>query len=266
MHASKRSPRRMRLVHWSPRGCRARIHPTPSSVFRRDLLRAQAGDHHARQRVVEANLNLVHHVVRRYRGVRQDMEDLFQVGCVGLVKAVDRFDPDRGTQFSTYAVPLILGEVQRYLRDDAPASAGRNAYQTVRRAGEARDRHVASFGTEPSVSAIAQALGIPTAELIAAMESARAPLSLDDPGSGPDSVPLLERLAGPTGEMDHALLRALIRQLPRRERQVLLLRYFLDRSQIEAAEAIGLSQPQISRIERRALDSLRRMWHGEPPA
>ncbi len=194
------------------------------------------------------------------------MEDLFQVGCLGLVKAVDRFDPDRGTQFSTYAVPLILGEVQRYLRDNAQTSAGRSTYQTVRRAAEARDRFVASFGTEPSASAIAQAVGVSTAELILAMEAARTPLSLDDPGSGPDSVPLLERLAGPSGEMDHALLRALVRQLPRRERQVLLLRYFLDRSQNEAAEAIGLSQPQISRIERRALDSLRRMWHGEPPA
>lgn len=213
---------------------------------------------------MRANLTLVHHVLRRYRGLRRDQEDLFQVGCLGLLKAIDRFDADRGTQFSTYAVPLILGEVQRYLRDSSQTSAGRSAYRIARQAAAERARLAAVAGTEPTAAQVAENLGLHTSELIAAVEACREPLSLDEPGrGGEDTSPLLARLGATGVEVDHVALRALLRDLPLRQRQVLILRYYLDWSQADIASRLGISQPQISRIEHAAVLALRRHWRGE---
>lgn len=231
------------------------------------LCRAVArGDMRARDRVVAANLNLVRHVVRRYRAMGHDTEELFQVGCVGLIKAVDRFDPERGTRFSTYAVPLILGEIQRHLRDAAPAGLGRGAHRLAQAAWAAQERLTKELHRSPTATEVAGALGVSGAELAAALEAARRPASLDEVGTGPEGErrPLHERLASPQGmaEWDHALLRALMARLPGRQREVLLLRYFRDRSQSEVGTLLGLSQPQISRLEKRALQALRQEWEG----
>jgi RNA polymerase sporulation-specific sigma factor len=211
----------------------------------------------------------VHHVVRRYRLSGHDPEELFQVGCLGLVKAVDRFDPDRGTRFSTYAVPLILGEIQRYLRDAAPPGLGRGAYRLAQQAHAVEDRLAAEHGRAPTAGEVADVLGVSGADLALALEAARRPASLDEvmTGEGEGSRPLHERLAaGGMGAGELALLRTLVGRLPPRQRQVLVLRYFRDRSQAEVGALLGLSQPQISRLERRALDALRHQWLEGPPA
>jgi RNA polymerase sporulation-specific sigma factor len=226
----------------------------------------------SRDEVAVANLNLVRHVVRRYAGTGLDAEDLFQVGCIGLLKAVERFDPARGTRFSTYAVPLILGEIQRYLRDAAPAGLGRGAHRIAAQARAAEDRLAALWHRAPTVGEVAAAVGVSPAELLLALEASRRPASLDGaPAEGGEGGhPLRERLAAPRGlDVDAATLRALLSRLPERERRILALRYFRDRSQAEVGALLGLSQPQISRLERQALDRLRRAWAGErrePPA
>jgi RNA polymerase sporulation-specific sigma factor len=232
--------------------------PTPDRLL---WARARAGDAAAREALITRNLNLVRHVVRRYAGMGTDLEDLFQVGCVGLIKAVDRFEPERGHRFSTYAVPVILGEIQRYLRDAAPAGAGRGALRLAQAARRAEERLLA-LGRVPTVQDVAAALGVSPGELALALEAARRPASLDaaDPREGGDR-PLLERIGGdPRDEEDRVALRRLLATLPPRERQVLLLRYYLDRSQAEVGRALGLSQPQISRLEQRALRALRAGW------
>lgn len=236
---------------------------------RRLARQAAAGDRRARERLITRNLNLVHHVVRRYRLSGHDPEELFQVGCLGLVKAVDRFDPERGTRFSTYAVPLILGEVQRYLRDTAPPGLGRGAFRLAQQAHALEERLTSERGHTPSAAEIAQALGVSGADLALALEAARRPASLDEivAGEGEGSRPLHERLAaGGLATGERALLRTLVGRLPARQRQVLVLRYFRDRSQAEVGVLLGLSQPQISRLEKRALNTLRNQWLEGPPA
>ena len=224
--------------------------------------------------MVTANLRLVHHVLRRYRSLAAlgvDLDELYQVGCIGLVKAVRRFDPGRGLRFSTYAVPLILGEIQRHLRDTAPAGAGRGAYRLAQAARAAQERLANAWQRAPTAVEVARELGVSIADLAVALEAARRPVSLDaqPPGGGSDPGPSLhERLAGAStaaSEADAALLRTLVARLPPRESAVLTLRFFRDRSQAEVGALLGLSQPQISWLEKRALARLRAAWQGEEP-
>ncbi len=225
-----------------------------------------AGDAAARERLITSNLNLVRHVVHRYRFTGQEFEELFQVGCVGLVKAVDRFDLERGTRFSTYAVPLILGEVQRHLRDQAPPGLGRGALALAQRARRAEDALSAEFGRAATADEVAAKLGVSMGDLALALEAGRRPASLDEGAGSAEGHPWHERLAAPgVAAADTALLRTLLGRLEPRERMVLVLRYFRDRSQAEVGALLGLSQPQVSRVEKRALQALRQLWQGPPP-
>ena len=259
------SPRRRVPLRRTRQKSRGVLQP---GQVRRLARQAAAGDRRARERLVTRNLNLVHHVVRRYRMSGHDPEELFQVGCLGLVKAVDRFDPDRGTRFSTYAVPLILGEIQRHLRDAAPPGLGRGAYRLAQQARAVEDRLASERGRAPSAGEVAEALGVSGAELALALEAARRPASLDEVTTTENEGgrPLYERLAaGGLEGWEEAVLRALIGRLPPRQRQVVVLRYFRDRSQAEVGALLGLSQPQISRLEKRAVETLRRQWLETPP-
>ncbi len=220
--------------------------------------RARAGDAGAREALLEANLGLVGHVIRRFRATGADMEDLRQIGCIGLLKAIDRFEPERGFAFATYACPLILGEIQRYLRDEGPVGMPRAGRSLARRALAMAEREAAATGHEPAAAELASRLGVDPADLAAAMEAARQPASLDAPAGG-DLPPLGARLASgaPAGEWDRLVLRDLLRHLPPRERRVIVLRYLCDQTQAEVAAAIGVSQVHVSRIERRALRMMR---------
>lgn len=224
------------------------------------LARARVGDREARDAAVAANLNLVRHVARRFRVPGLDEEDLFQVGCVGLVKAVDRFDPSCGTQFSTYAVPLIIGEIRTFLRSDGPVKLGRAA---KRAAGEARRRQAGlrqTLGREPSLGELAASLGMEQADLAAILDAASGPVSLQETvGDGEAAATLEDRIGGEDPWEERVALRGAIAALPPLQRRVIELRYFLDRTQQEAAGLLGITQVQVSRLERRAVVRLREL-------
>ncbi len=221
-------------------------------------VRARAGDAGAREALLAANLGLVGHVVRRFRSSGADLEDLRQIGSIGLLKAIDRFEPERGFAFATYACPLILGEIQRYLRDEGPVGMPREGRALARRALALAEREAAATGREPPAGELAARLGVEPADLAAAMEAARQPASLDARQAG-EMPPLGARLAAgdAAGEWDRVVLRDLLRHLPPRERKVIVLRYLCDRTQAEVAAEIGVSQVHVSRLERRALRMMR---------
>lgn len=230
-----------------------------------DLVRrARAGDAAARARLVEANLRLVHSLVGRFGASGYELDDLFQVGCIGLVKAVDRFDPAFGVRFSTYAVPLILGEIRRFLRDDGPLRLSRHLKTLATAARRMRETLTARWGREPTVAEVAAALAADPAEITEALDGTRPPASFHQTvheGEG-DPIYLVDQIADQEGReglaVDRVLLRQCLDQLEPRQRAIIILRYFRDRTQAETAAVIGISQVQVSRLERRALALIRR--------
>ncbi len=224
-----------------------------------DLLQAaREGDNQACERVLEENNGLIWSVVRRYYGRGVEPEDLYQLGCLGFLKAVRGFDPSYGTQFSTYAVPKIAGEIRRFLRDDGAVKVSRGLKERGTALRSARSRLCGELGREPVLSELAQATGL-TPEEIAAAETATEPVVSLQSETG-DGLTLEGVLSG--GEMEEGLverlaLRTAIERLPERERQVLLLRYYRGMTQAVAARVLGVSQVQVSRLERRGVERLR---------
>ena len=222
------------------------------------LERAQQGDDAACERVVEENSGLVWAVVKRYYGCGVDSEDLFQLGCIGLSKAIRGFDTQYGTQFSTYAVPKIAGEIRRFIRDDGAIKVGRTMREKGQSVWSARERLRGALGREPLLSELARELQLPPEE-VAAIELANiAPESLQrETAEGftlestlaaePQELPLLEKLS----------LRSAIEALPEREKLTIVLRYYRGMTQQQAARILGVSQVQVSRLERRAITALR---------
>lgn len=225
------------------------------------LARAKAGDAEARDRLVDENLALVKSVVRRYleRGV--EFDDLYQLGCIGLVKAIQNFDEGFEVRFSTYAVPMIMGEIRRYLRDDGPVKVSRSLKEINRRAMAASERLELETGLTPGVRAIAEAIGESPEDVALALESARATISLNAPiGEDEDGATRQDVLPDEAREealVDRLLIKELLGRLDARERQIIVLRYFRDCTQARVAEMIGVSQVQVSRLESRILKKLR---------
>lgn len=226
---------------------------------------AQAGDPAAREDMVKNNTGLVWSAVRRFIRSGEDPEDLFQIGCVGLMKAIDKFDPAYQVQFSTYAVPLIIGEIRRHLRDQGQLKVSRSLKELVARVSRTRAALAASDGTEPTVAAIAAALDIAPADVVEAMEATRPLAHLEEQIGGDDVDPVLlqDRVelqqAGESQWLNQVAVRQSLGCLDSRLRKVILLRFFADRTQSEVAAAMGLSQAQVSRLERQALAELRAM-------
>ncbi len=227
------------------------------------LLRAQTGDASARNLLVEQNTGLVHSVVKRFLGRGQEMEDLFQVGCIGLIKAAKRFDVSFGVRFSTYAVPMILGEIKRFLRDDGIIKVSRSLKEIAVRAMALRQELTQQTGFEPTVGELAERLGISAAELSSALESGVPPESLyatTDDGNR-EQASLLDRLESKdTPEEDvvnRITLTALLSELEGRDRTIIYLRYFKEKTQSEIAQRLGISQVQVSRIEKKLLLNMR---------
>lgn len=209
------------------------------------------------------NLPLVKHLAARFATPGLDLEDLVQVGSIGLIKAVERFEPERGLRFSTYAVPVILGEIRRYLRDEAgTVKVTRGGQELARAARRERTRLAQELGREPTARELAAALGTEPAEVLAALEATRPPASVfQQMGDDEDPGQLLDLLSDEDGEIAfrRALIANLLERLEPRLRRILLLRYFADRTQTEIAEEVGLSQGQVSRLERQALERLREL-------
>jgi RNA polymerase sporulation-specific sigma factor len=230
----------------------------------RDLIeKAQQGNAAARERLVKANLRLVASVVPRFLGRGAEYEDLFQVGCIGLLKAIIKFDFSYGVRFSTYAVAMIIGEIRRFLRDDNPIRVSRTLKETVARINSVRESLTTGLGREPTIGEIGQALGLEPEDIVAALDAVQTPASLQDVicGEGMDVISREARVAM-TEEGENSWLRSiavkdLLARLPERDRQVLVWRFFEELTQAEIAAELGISQAQVSRIERQALERLK---------
>ena len=226
-----------------------------------DLLEAaRRGDNQACEQVLQENNGLIWSVVRRYYGRGVEPDDLYQLGCLGFLKAVQGYDPAFGTQFSTYAVPKIAGEIRRFLRDDGPVKVSRGLKERGSTIREARSRLAADLGREPTLSELAEGIGLTPEEIAAAETAAEPVLSLQ--AEAGDSGLTLEGMLTLGGEeeglVERLTLRSAVAALPQREQQVLLLRYYRGMTQVQTARVVGVSQVQVSRLERRALEKLRR--------
>ena len=221
------------------------------------LQAAQAGDQAAAQRLVEANQGLVWSVVRRYLPSGQDREDLYQLGCLGLLKAIQGFDLAFGTQFSTYAVPKIAGEIRRFLRDDGLVKVSRGQKEQALAICRARDRLTAQLGREPTLSELARDTGL-APEDIAAADLATASVASLQAESGESGLALEGMVASPEEDLvERVALRTAIGRLPERQRMLILLRYYRGLTQDRTAKILGVSQVQVSRLEKKALQFLR---------
>ncbi len=221
------------------------------------LQAAQAGDQAAAQRLVEANQGLVWSVVRRYLPSGQDREDLYQLGCLGLLKAIQGFDLAFGTQFSTYAVPKIAGEIRRFLRDDGLVKVSRGQKEQAQAICRARDRLTAQLGREPTLSELAQDTGL-APEDIAAADLATASVASLQAESDQTGLALEGMVASPEEDLvERVALRTAIGRLPERQRMLILLRYYRGLTQDRTAKVLGVSQVQVSRLEKKALQFLR---------
>ena len=230
--------------------------PTAASL----LEAARRGDREACEQVLQENNGLIWSVVRRYYGRGVEPDDLYQLGCLGFLKAVQGYDPAFGTQFSTYAVPKIAGEIRRFLRDDGPVKVSRGLKERGSTIREARSRLAADLGREPTLSELAEEIGLTPEEIAAAETAAEPVLSLQ--AEAGDSGLTLEGMLTLGGEeeglVERLTLRSAVAALPQREQQVLLLRYYRGMTQVQTARVVGVSQVQVSRLERRALEKLRR--------
>ena len=226
------------------------------------LTAARAGDKEARRRMIEGNLRLVLAVVQRFAQRGENLDDLFQVGCIGLIKAIDHFDPAQEVRFSTYGVPMILGEIRRFLRDNNTLRVSRSLRDTACRAMQAREQLEKQLGREPTLNEISAALGLSRREVTAALESVVEPVSLEEPlySDGGDAVYLMDQVKAPDGEdswISGLEFRQTVHSLSARERKIMELRYLLGKTQMEVAREIGISQAQVSRLEKSALDQFR---------
>ena len=229
------------------------------------LLRlAKAGDRKAREQLIEGNLRLVLSVIQRFEKRGESPDDLFQVGCIGLIKAISNFDPDKQVRFSTYGVPMIAGEVRRYLRDNSAIRVSRSIRDVAYRVLQCKEVMTTQMGREPKLEEIAKQLDLPVEEVSQAMDAVCAPVSLYDPvycdGGDPLTVMDQVRDTRNTDEhwMEHIALQTAFTRLNPREKQILSLRFYDGKTQMEVAGALGISQAQVSRLEKSAISDLRK--------
>lgn len=227
------------------------------------IRRSQDGDKAARDTLIEENMGLIHHVAKRFLGRGVEAEDLFQIGAIGLLKAVDRFDLGFGVRFSTYAVPMIAGEIRRFLRDDSMIKVSRSLKELAVKAARLREQLLMERGAEPGVEELAGRLGVEAEELVQAMDSCTEVESLQKVISQGDSegTSLLERVEQGRDEQEELLRRMLLEELlaslDPKERRLIVLRFFHDRTQSQVAEELGMSQVQVSRLEKKILRQMR---------
>lgn len=228
------------------------------------LQKVRQGDEDARQTLINGNLRLVLSIIQRFTGRRENLDDLFQVGCIGLVKAVDHFNLALDVKFSTYAVPMIIGEIRRYLRDNNAIRISRSMRDLAYRALQTREELIALKECEPSVDEIAVRLGESREAVLHAMEAIAEPLSLYEPvfNNNGDALYLMDQLSdSSTGDeawLENIFLREAMSRLGERERKIIHLRFYKNKTQMEIAEEIGISQAQVSRLEKGALEKMRK--------
>lgn len=236
---------------------------------RRLLEKARQGDDNARQELINGNLRLVLSVIQKFAGRGESMDDLFQIGCIGLIKAVDCFDLNQNVQFSTYGVPMIAGELRRFLRDHSAIRVSRSMRDTAYKVLQSKERLTAESGREPSVEAIAADLGLKRQEVVFAMEAIADPLSLYEPvySDGSENSCVMDQL-GDSSNTDEQWLEQIaieeaVKRLDSREKRILALRFYEGRTQMEVAKDVGISQAQVSRLEKNAINRIKKELSGE---
>ena len=228
------------------------------------LLKIKNGDEEARQEFVRGNLRLVLSVIQKFNNRGENIDDLFQIGCIGLIKAIDNFDLSQNVRFSTYAVPMIIGEIRRYLRDNNPIRVSRSLKDIAYKALQVRERLVRLNAKEPTVSEISKELELPVEDVVMALDAIQDPISLFDPvyQDNGDAIFVMDQVQDKKDTDENWLqeiaLKEAIKKLNSREKLVLDLRFYKGRTQIEVAEEIGISQAQVSRIEKNALKNMKK--------
>ena len=227
------------------------------------LRQMQDGDKQAREKLVNGNLRLVLSVIQRFTQRGENLDDLFQVGCIGLIKAIDNFDLSLDVRFSTYAVPMIIGEIRRYLRDNNAIRISRSMRDTAYRAMQVKEQLIAQHHREPTIEEIAKQLDMPKEDVVVALEAIVDPVSLYEPiyNDGGDTIYVMDQLSDHNDDnswLDEIALKEAIAGLSDRERKILHLRFFKGLTQMEVSGEIGISQAQVSRLEKGALDKIKR--------
>ena len=235
-----------------------------SDEEKRDLLiKTKNGDAAARQELILGNFRLVLSIVQRFTNRKENLDDLFQVGCIGLVKAVDNFNMDLDVKFSTYAVPMIIGEIRRYLRDNNAIRISRSVRDLAYRSLQAREELIREKESDPTVEEIAARIGEKKEAVVRAMEAIIEPISLYEPvyNESGDSIYVIDQLSDNTSSeemwLENIALREAMKHLNEREKKIIQLRYYKNKTQMEIAEEIGISQAQVSRLEKGALEHMR---------
>ena len=238
--------------------------PVLTEAQKRELLtRAHAGDAAARQQMIEGNLRLVLSVVQRFAQRGENLDDLFQVGCIGLIKAIDNFDTTLQVKFSTYAVPMIIGEIRRYLRDNNSIRVSRSLRDIAYKAIYTRENYMKQHLKEPTVTEIAQEIGIEKEMIVYALDAIQNPVSLFEPvyTEGGDTLYVMDQISDKKNKeerwIENLALREAMQRLNSREKHIIELRFYEGKTQMEVAQEIGISQAQVSRLEKNALKSMR---------
>ncbi|WP_125154640.1 RNA polymerase sporulation sigma factor SigG [Clostridium rectalis] len=228
------------------------------------LIRIRNGEAGCREKFIKGNLRLVLSVIQRFNNRGENIDDLFQVGCIGLIKSIDNFDLSQNVKFSTYAVPMIIGEIRRYLRDNNSIRVSRSLRDIAYRALQVRDRLIAKDNKEPTVSQIAKELDLPREEVVFALDAIQDPVSLFEPiyHDGGDAIYVMDQISDNKNVDDSWLenisIKEAMKKLNDREKLILTLRFFDGRTQMEVADEIGISQAQVSRLEKTALKHMRK--------
>ncbi len=242
----------------------AKLKVLSSAETQQLLLKCQQGDKKAREELIQGNLRLVLSVVQRFVGRGESADDLFQVGCVGLIKSIDHFDTTLNVRFSTYAVPMIIGEIRRYLRDNSAVRVSRSLRDSAYKALMAREKFTSEHQREPTVEEIAHMLGMKREEVVFALDAIADPISLYDPiyQEGGDAICVMDQMRDPKNTDDSWIEQIAMKQamgdLTDREKRILALRFYDGKTQIEVAKEIGISQAQVSRLEKGVIEKIKR--------
>jgi RNA polymerase sporulation-specific sigma factor len=227
------------------------------------LQKSKQGDDRARERLINCNLKLVFNLVQRFQNRGYELEDLFQIGTIGLMKAIDKFDPSFDVKFSTYAVPMIIGEIRRFIRDDNPVKVSRSYKELAGKIYKSREKLTKELGREPTIGELADDLDVSFDEIVNSLEAVQAPTSIHETVFQDEGDPIfvMDQLATESEVdevwFDKLMLKDVLSKLPARLKQIILMRFFQDRTQMEVAEKLGISQVQVSRLERQALKQIR---------
>ena len=230
------------------------------------LIKIKNGDEIAREKFIHGNLRLVLSVIKRFYGRGENVDDLFQVGCIGLIKAIDNFDVTLNVQFSTYAVPMIVGEIRRYLRDNNSIRVSRSIRDLAYRVLSAKEKLTKQNEKEPTIEEIEKELNVPKEDIIISMDAIQEPISLQEPvyGDNTDNIYVMDQISDKKNTDEHwadsLTISSAIQKLNDKEKMIINKRFFEGRTQMEVADEIGISQAQVSRLEKNAIDHIKRIY------